>query len=320
MIIDLFAGAGGWSEGLRLLSSNLVQSEIGIELDPIICQTREAATHHVVEADVSKLDPTNFKYVEGLIASPPCQDFSISGTHQKETGPSGWLVREPLRWAKKLYPNWIICEQVPPVLPIWNEIGAELSMLGYSVWTGMVNAADYGVPQVRKRAFLLASNKYLVSPPLPTHNKDESFFIHRWTAMEKYVSHNPSEWTLNTGQSWKKGTGRDNARKILLSQPSPTITQQARSWQWRHSDINLFAPVLLSQNEASIFQTFPIDYPFVGSKRKKFLQLGNAVPPLLAAHFIAAVSGHSLPQYLANAPKFYQPETFGNAHMLHQQS
>ena len=73
-IVDLFAGPGGWSEGLSLLNF----AELGIESDEVACQTRRAAGHSTVEADVASLDPGEFE-ADGLIASPPCQAFSAAG-------------------------------------------------------------------------------------------------------------------------------------------------------------------------------------------------------------------------------------------------
>jgi DNA (cytosine-5)-methyltransferase 1 len=79
------------------------------------------------------------------------------------------LVVEPLRWALALRPGLLAFEQVPPVLDYWRFIGSILRDEGYAVWTGILSAERYGVPQTRKRAILMASKIGGVHPPLPTH-------------------------------------------------------------------------------------------------------------------------------------------------------
>ena len=76
MILDLFAGPGGWSEGLRSLGLR----DIGLEWDRDACLTRRAAGHRTIRADVAAYPTEPFVgKVSGLIASPPCQAFSMAG-------------------------------------------------------------------------------------------------------------------------------------------------------------------------------------------------------------------------------------------------
>lgn len=188
MIVDLFAGPGGWSEGLRLLGLH----DVGIEWDEAACRTRAAAGHLTIRADISQYPTEPFVgKVEGLIASPPCTAFSLAGkgagmeviseliaaieaqawTAMREHAPTVWLPLEVGRWVEALLPHWIACEQVPPALPLWEAYTPWLRSLGYDVWTGVLNAADYGVPQTRRRAFLIASDERAAVPPTPTHER-----------------------------------------------------------------------------------------------------------------------------------------------------
>jgi len=82
---------------------------------------------------------------------------------------SAVLVAEPARFIAAGHPEWIALEQVPAVLPLWQVYAQELRARGYSVWCGKLNAADYGVPQTRERAILIASRVRRVSRPEPTH-------------------------------------------------------------------------------------------------------------------------------------------------------
>lgn len=82
---------------------------------------------------------------------------------------SASLVAEPARFTAACRPEWVALEQVPGVLPLWQVYAAELRRMGYSAWTGKLNAADYGVPQTRERAILIASRVRQVERPESTH-------------------------------------------------------------------------------------------------------------------------------------------------------
>jgi DNA (cytosine-5)-methyltransferase 1 len=188
--LDLFAGAGGWEEGTGPLGIR----PLGIELDADACATREAAGHRTLQADVATLSPREFAPCRLLIGSPPCQAFSVAGrrggardgeaiysvVRGLERGLDlrddvvladrrSILVVEPLRWALACEPRWIALEQVPDVLGLWQIMSHALAMRGWKTWTGILNAADYGVAQTRRRAFLLASRDAQPYPPLATH-------------------------------------------------------------------------------------------------------------------------------------------------------
>lgn len=191
-MIDGFAGPGGWDVAARALGVD----PLGIELDDAACATRAAAGLRTLQADVSALDPQQFAPVRGLIFSPPCQAFSMAGSGEgraaldaylraiRKLAAEGWidrealdkacqderahLVLEPLRWALALKPRWVACEQVEPVLPLWEATARGLREHGYRTWTGMLSAEQYGVPQTRRRAILLASLDGEVQRPAPS--------------------------------------------------------------------------------------------------------------------------------------------------------
>lgn len=190
--VDLFAGPGGVTVGGEMLGLH----DLGIEWDDAACATRRAAGHATLQADVRDVDPHLYFGVPGLWASPPCQGFSKAGL-QKGLGDAkrilehiaqcydGWfepdipqwdddkseLVLEPLKWVDAMEPSWTVWEQVPFVQPIWDAAADVLRGWGYSVWTGKVSAEQYGVPQCRERAILIASNVREVGRPAPTHSK-----------------------------------------------------------------------------------------------------------------------------------------------------
>ena len=191
-IVDLFAGAGGWDEGLRELG----YTAVGIDVDRWACATARAAGHERIEADIAALDPQEFAPVWGLVGSPPCQAYSSAGhrlgrfdkerviacAHELAAGhdtraehlsachdPRSLLTVEPLRWAVALRPRWVALEQVPGVLELWTLFAGLLATHGYDATAGMLSAEQYGVPQTRKRAYLVASLDGSAGLPLPTH-------------------------------------------------------------------------------------------------------------------------------------------------------
>jgi DNA (cytosine-5)-methyltransferase 1 len=166
-VVDLFAGMGGWDLSAR----DFGLDPLGIEHNPAACATREAAGLATLQADIAALDPADFAPCDGLIASPPCQDFSVAGKGAGREGERGQLVDEVVRWVDALRPRWVACEQVPPVLPIWREFAHLFEQWGYRCWTGLLSSERYGVPQTRERAILVASLDGPVQPPAPTHQE-----------------------------------------------------------------------------------------------------------------------------------------------------
>jgi DNA (cytosine-5)-methyltransferase 1 len=241
MNLDLFAGIGGWSH-----------PAVGFELDRDACATRAAAGLDTIRTDIAgwPLDQLAGK-VQGISASPPCQTFSQAGdrdgiehvdmlcalarrydpaAHERIDGKTE-LVLEPLRWTLALRPEWLACEQVPAVLPIWRAVAHALGEYGYSTWCGVLNAADFGVPQTRKRAILLASRVRSVVPPEPTHARDPQpgLFgtLERWVSMADALGWGMTErpgFTACTAGGKRggfgDGVGGSGARRALLAERS----------------------------------------------------------------------------------------------------
>ncbi|MYV97291.1 DNA cytosine methyltransferase [Streptomyces sp. SID3343] len=362
MILDLFAGPGGWSQALR----DLGVLDMGLEWDPAACATRVAAGHGTLRVDIAAQPTAPFAgWVHGLIASPPCQAWSTAGkrlglldqplVHQAVADLArgiddrarlltacrdkrSLLAAEPMRYLRALHihgghPEWVCMEEVPDVLPLWRQYAQILRSWGFSVWAGLLNAADYGVPQTRKRAILLASRVRVATPPDPTHAEHPEppglFGPSRpeWVSMAQALGWDWSG-TVNT-RGRRKGSG---GNEFSVEQPSWALTGTARSWVLRSNSqahaavrgLHEPAPTLffghranesrwapaperrrelavephdprmrLTVAQASLLQAFPADYPWQGGRSRQFEQIGNAVPPALAKQLLAPHVGHT---------------------------
>ncbi|MFF3372119.1 DNA cytosine methyltransferase [Streptomyces sp. NPDC002680] len=407
MILDLFAGPGGWSHALTVLGTR----DVGLEWDEWACKTRARAGQLTIRTDVAAYPTWIFSgRILGLIASPPCQAWSKAGkrlglvdqplVHQAVADLSAGrdtrdhligacadarslLAAEPMRYLHALNlvgePEWVVMEEVPDVLPLWRQYAAILRGWGFSVWTGVLNAADFGVPQTRRRAILLASRVRTAEPPPPTHAQlaePQSLFgpgRERWVSMAEALGWGRTDgpvptvcagggpgggpepfpsgsrktltdardrgtWTPRTDTETALAARKDGSSRVahhgtrhhrLSNVATPRFTAEADRWSWSLRSNNqtnatvrsltepastLFfgrrvnqcswvaepvhppdgtepaeapPPIRITAREAGLLQTFPADYPWQGNKGRRFSQIGNAVPPRLAAHLLA---------------------------------
>lgn len=322
--LDLFAGPGGWDEGVRALGIE----PLGVEWDDAACATRRAAGHPTLQADVSELDPADFAPCELLLASPPCQSFSVAGRGSGRASiddlltlasylangedlrelaadfvddSRSLLVVEPLRFALELRPKWVAFEQVPTVLPIWEAFAGHLRAVGYSTWTGKVSSEEYGVPQVRKRAILLASLEGPVDPPRPTHQayskKPLESDLPRWVSMCDAIG-----WGFKDRPSMSLVSASGAGGPRLLDGGSGSWAGIVKAWEegrWVRAPHRLGEPFNRGDlstcpvADGAVLQSFPRDYPWQGTTTSACQQIGNAVPPLMARALVAGLTGAS---------------------------
>ena len=347
--VDLFAGPGGWDVAATELGIRVT----GIEWSHDACETRRAAGLPTIEGDVRAYGPKDFPTATTLIGSPPCQTFSMAGKgagrqaldavitlaetmarretidlssmDDERTG----LVLEPLRWALDAIDlgspyATIILEQVPTVLPVWDAFAEILRAEGYSVVTDRLTAEQYGVPQTRKRAILVAQLHGTATLPTPTHRKYRKGAAQHegdpallpWVSMADVLDRpEPFEAISNygtggdpknrgvrrsdepfatvtskidrfkltpAGQARNSGPGAKREPRSLRS-PSYTIRANGSGshpsgteWVCEEGSVRVLP------EEAAILQSFPVGYPWRGTKTRIYQQIGNAVPPVLA--------------------------------------
>ncbi|CEJ47419.1 Cytosine-specific methyltransferase [Umezakia ovalisporum] len=172
--LDVFSGAGGMSLGAQMAGISVA---VAIELDPHAHATY--SINHpetmVIRADLDRVFDVALPQSDEplvLFGGPPCQGFSTSNQRTRGGGnEKNWLYRAFVRLVSQVEPDWVVFENVRGILETEGGIFAanverDLIALGYSVTSGLLNAADFGVPQVRSRFFIIGRRNG-AAPPLP---------------------------------------------------------------------------------------------------------------------------------------------------------
>jgi DNA (cytosine-5)-methyltransferase 1 len=310
VILDLYAGPGGWDEGLRLLGYG--EEVVGLELDPDACATARAAGFTRVQCDIRAADPLQWAGATGIIASPPCQTFSDAGKQEgrgslddlsralllvaegvpcdqaaAESGldaadPRTTLVLEPMRYLQAIGPQWLAMEEVKAVLPVWEAYARILRRQGWHVWAGILNAAHYGVPQARKRAILMGHRTRPVHPPAPTHTRDDEWVLfderEPWVTMAQALNLGPRPADL-TAWAWDRPatTVVRSFRPDVIAAPGyRTIGDPSRQ--------DAPGSLTVTPEQMMILQGIRTDYPFTAKSESKIQSLiGAILPPPWAA-------------------------------------
>lgn len=307
-VLDLFCGCGGFSHGLGQAGLEVI---LGIDVwDRAIESYKEnmdSIGHNSVCADLTQLGPQECdeRYLKGktvdvLVGGPPCQSFSMAGRRDK-SDPRNTLFREFVRYLDYYQPRAFLMENVMGILSKRTETGEKvidviLGELGrqYSCRVNKLNAADFGVPQARKRVVVVGIRLDLgiipeeIPPVLMVADRTPVGRVleaRETVGTAYYLSQRALDGIRRTREKNKaKGNGF-GAQFIDMEKPCYTIV----STMWkdgydalvRYSETEVRRLTVL---ELKRIQTFPDDYVIVGSKKETIIQIGNAVPPLLAYH------------------------------------
>lgn len=316
-MVSFFAGCGGMDLGLEAAGYKHLAA---FEINELFCKTlrRNRPEWNVFgppthSGDVSKFDEvseTLGKVIsapfDGLfVGGPPCQPFSIaanqrfskSGENFKRVGFSheknGNLLFDFLRLIIAFQPKAFVIENVPGLRDLDGGIQLkaaieELSVHGYQVEEPFIlNAAHYSVPQQRLRLFVVGSRtSKTFKPPVPSLEAIGAGSV--LSGYDSELSNNETRehkaesilryMRLNYGQ--RDQLGRVDRLDPML--PSKTVIAGGTKGGGR-SHLHPEIPRTLSVRECAHLQTFPNDYIFMGASARQFTQVGNAVPPVLAA-------------------------------------
>lgn len=325
--IDLFAGAGGLSVGLRSARFQLIGA---VENDPLAVESYKAnfPRVHIWPNDIRGLSAREvmcqLDISEGdlglLAGCPPCQGFSTIRTRRGRTvrDTRNALIDDYIRFVKALRPRALIMENVPGVAAYerFKNARRDLSRLGYKTSWSIFNAADFGVPQRRKRLILVGTNQgvqeielqlgyepietltvreAIGSLPLPGLSGDplHDLVERRSSRVQSIIQRIPvdggSRSALEGDQlacHHRNNGFKDVYGRMAWDEVAPTITGgcvNPSKGRFLHPEQNRAITV----REALILQGFPSSYQ-LSMRRGKYAAaqlVGNAIPPpMVAAH------------------------------------
>ena len=320
--VDLFCGAGGLTHGLEKAG---IDVSLGVDVDQA-CEfpyTRNNQAKFLLKSvedlksqDIEKMFPKNGIHL--LAGCAPCQTFSTYNQKATSADDRWWLLNQFARLVKELTPHLVTMENVPRLIlrDVFKQFVNDLQSARYHVTYGIVNCADYGIPQQRQRLVLLASRLGPISlltpsefgaelstvrekigdlPPLEAGEIDKADPLHQASALTRInMSRIKASRPGGTWREWEKTLVADCHKKrtgktypsvygrMSWDEPAPTITTQFFGFgngRFGHPEQDR----AISLREGAILQSFPRDYVFVTSDEpvyKKSLGrlIGNAVP------------------------------------------
>lgn len=303
--IDLFAGAGGLSLGLTQAGFNkLVDVEILEHAGKTLKTNFPDSLHYSGDIeDFIVKDYINNKPVHLVVGGPPCQGFSVAGKRNPKDM-RNFLFKEFHRVVEETNPYFFILENVPGIITLdkgqfYHDIIKGFEDLGYSVSVRILEAADYGVPQLRTRAIFIGNRLGLDNPYpkqlfTPNEYKSIDYAIddlvnldmdptinHVWTNHSKKFIERLSH--VKPGESLYE-TFADAYKRQRIGEPSMTVKENHGGTHVHYS-----LDRCISAREMARLQSFPDDFFFEGTHKESFIQIGNAVPPLMAKHIGLAI-------------------------------
>lgn len=311
--IDLFSGAGGFSLGF---DNKGFQNVFSVDIEPSFCETynHNFPSHNLIQKDICDVTDAELKYlkeydeIDVVIGGPPCQGFSIAGNIGRKfiDDPRNKLFKEFVRVVKVVEPSYFVMENVARLYNhnkgnTRKEIINDFENLGYKVECKILNSADYGVPQVRKRVIFIGTkknqeilfpkkevDKYVtVKEALSSYPKLKSG---QESKIPNHIAMSHSEQMLHKMSFVSDGGDRneipeqirpksgDVRKYIKYSSDKPSVTVTGDMRKIFHYEQNR----ALTVRELAKLQSFPDDFVFKGTKISQQQQVGNSVPPKMA--------------------------------------
>lgn len=335
-VISLFSGAGGLDLGFEAAG---FETEVAVELDPTAAETlRRNRDWAVLDRDIHSITSSELMTEAGLgegdadvlIGGPPCQPFSkagywADGDTLRLDDPRAGTLAAYLRVLRDCLPRTFLLENVPGLAYKGKSEGLELIKEAidrinqekgtqYTVEVAQLNAADFGVPQLRQRVFVVGDREgSCFDFPSPTHQplpedgqevlSDLPTYTTAWDAIGDLEEPQDSDlemsgkWadllpSIPEGENYLWHTERGDGLNLFgwrrrfwsfllkLAKAKPSWTIQAQPgpavgpFHWRNRR--------LSPIELCRLQTFPDGFEIAGNLRSVYRQLGNAVPSALA--------------------------------------
>lgn len=366
VVLDLFCGAGGMSLGFEMAGYSI---GLGVEKEELPFQTHRLNFNgRCHQGDVREIaDPEAFVSRRGLervdvvIGGPPCQGFSRVGRGKIRSllrdpdyihDPRNQFYKEFVRFVEAIKPSHFVMENVPDLQyyldgdePLLQKALRHFENLGYATDWRVLKAHHYGVPQTRRRLFVVGVPTGQEVPwpeetherrpvtvwqaisDLPVvphgHRRDEMPYeprrdLSRYQRLMRWGSngvlynhqtrwHNDQDlaafvWLQEGGKyvdlpdeykRYRDDIFKDKYWKLYRKRPSWTIEAHIGKDSYRHiypsRGEGPHPPRTISVREAARLQSFPDRFRFYGPFTRQFMQVGNAVPPLLARAVAEAI-------------------------------
>lgn len=332
---SLFSGCGGMDLGFlgdfsfmgKAYPKNPYEIVFSNDIFDQASTCYEANLHHNVIRK-SILDITNDELPEGdidvLLGGFPCQTFSLSGKRKGLSDPRGQLYLEMIRVLQHYRPKVFVAENVDGIRnskkdrhgesvdkSALDTILEDFDKAGYEVQYKILNAADFGVPQQRRRVIIIGVRRDLGSQedifyPMENHSDSENQGRLPWVTSREAID---DLWDMVNKTTIPNHTARDISKakfypgrkmqgnnQIKGDRPSPTIRAEHHgNIEAHYRSLNTEAPDdmsgwrRLSVRECARLQSFPDNYNFVCSASMAYKMIGNAVPPVMAWNIARAV-------------------------------
>jgi DNA (cytosine-5)-methyltransferase 1 len=305
-VLSLFCGCGGLDLGFEQAGHRVIWAN---DVDKYACQTyAENFPTEPLKKDIRKVK--NFPDADIVIGGYPCQGFSLAGSRDA-FDKRNYLYLEFARVLKAVKPRFFVAENVKGVIVPFKSVKAidrmvrKFESCGYHVTWQLLNAKRYGVPQDRERVFIVGTRDDLNlefafpekthgEPPLKPYvtlrdaigglpePKEGEYYDHSGFS-SRYMSRNRIR-----GWDEVSFTIQASGRHTPLHPNSPPMRKIGTD-KWEFTD-HIGKYRRLSVKECARIQAFPDDFAFCGPLNSQYMQIGNAVPPLLARNIAEALA------------------------------
>lgn len=304
--IDLFSGAGGLSCGMVMAGFNPVAS---VEIMPEAVETykynfieKKKFKETVETRDIRSKEAKEKLYeavqnvkVDVIVGGFPCQGFSMAG-YRVVDDPRNSLYKEMKEIVEHLKPDYVVMENVEGLRSMLNgkveeKIIEDYREIGYEINLTVLNSADYGVPQFRKRVIFIGNRIGKTNyHPKPLYN--ETNYVTLGKGIKRFME---MDENIDINHIFPRHTEEMKKRLALVPEGKSLYENYSDAWKkspWdkpsctvkeNHGGTNIHPklPRCLTPRELAALQSFPDDFIFKGSKKWQLVQIGNAVPPLM---------------------------------------